>query len=113
MGDYMSRDNYLKALENSILKAGYNEYYVAKCLRYANRLIDNGLPVIFDIKHLALLVGMSASDMAKVLFAEKRFYKAGENGNAPLESRQAIQRGAASRNIMMESIVIIDFAEKQ
>ncbi len=78
MGDYMSRDNYLKALENSILKAGYNEYYVAKCLRYANRLIDNGLPVIFDIKHLALLVGMSTSDMAKVLFAEKRFYKAGK-----------------------------------
>ncbi len=74
----MSNDNYLKSLENLILESGYNKYYVAKCLRYANRLIDNRLPVVFDIKHLALLIGMSASDLAKILFAEERFYTTGK-----------------------------------
>ena len=64
----MNKDEYLKKLENSILKAGYDEYYVAKCLRYATRLIDNNLPVIFDIKHFALLIGIAVSDLSKILF---------------------------------------------
>lgn len=74
----MNAEKYLKELENSILKAGYDEYYAAKCLRYATRLIDNKLPVIFDIKHFALLIGMSASDMTKILFAEECFYTHGK-----------------------------------
>lgn len=78
IGDFMNKEEYLNKLENLILKSGYDEYYAAKCLRYATRLIDNGLPVIFDMKHLALLIGTQASDIAKILFAEERFYTSGK-----------------------------------
>lgn len=74
----MNKDEYLKKLESSILKAGYDEYYVAKCLRYATRLINNNLPVIFDIKHFALLIGIAVSDLSKILFVEERFYSTGK-----------------------------------
>ena len=49
IGDFMNKEKYLNDLEKTILESGYDEYYVAKCLRYATRLIDNGLPVVFDI----------------------------------------------------------------
>lgn len=70
----MNKEEYLKRLENLIFESGYDEYYSIKCLRYATRLIDNGLPVVFDIKHLALLIGISTADLRKLLFAEERFY---------------------------------------
>lgn len=32
--------------------------YIDKCLSYAKTIIDNGCPVIYDSKHLALLLGL-------------------------------------------------------
>ena len=53
---------------------GYSDYYSAKCTRYATRLLDNNLPVIFDITHLSCLIGISVSDLTKMMFSEKWFY---------------------------------------
>lgn len=32
------------------------------------------MPVIFDTKHLALLIGISSSDLTKMIFCEEYFY---------------------------------------
>lgn len=68
------RKKYLSSLDAAIRAEGYGEYYIAKCLRYANRLLQNGLPVIFDTKHLALLIGISVEELCKMVFAEDRYY---------------------------------------
>lgn len=70
----MIKEVYLENLALEIRQHGYGEYYVAKCARYASRLLDNGLPVIFDVKHLALLIGIETADLTRMLFAEERFY---------------------------------------
>ena len=68
------RREHLLSLDAAIRAAGYGEYYISKCLRYANRLLINGLPVIFDTQHLALLIGISSDELCKMVFAEDRFY---------------------------------------
>ena len=70
----MDKSQYIFNLENEIKSQGYGEYYTAKCIRYANRLLDNNLPVIFDTKHLALLIGISAEDLVKMIYCQDLFY---------------------------------------
>ena len=70
----MDKEQYVKDLSNAISAAGYNDYYLAKCLRYARRLLDNNLPVIFDTKHLALLIGIDVTELTKMVFSEERYY---------------------------------------
>lgn len=50
------KQNYLLDLEKKIPKY-YSQKNKKICLDYAKRLLDNNLPVIFDIHHLASLVG--------------------------------------------------------
>lgn len=70
----MIRDEFINNLENTILGAGYSVQYSSLCTRYASRLIENGLPVVFDIKHLSLLIGIAEKDLLKMLFDESRYY---------------------------------------
>ena len=72
---FMDKSQYIFNLENEIKSQGYGEYYTAKCIRYANRLLDNNLPVIFDTTHLALLIGISAEDLVKMIYCQDLFYK--------------------------------------
>lgn len=70
----MDKKIYIHELQKAIYNANYDEYYCAKCLRYANRLLDNGLPVIFDVKHLALLIGIETAELTKMVFSGERYY---------------------------------------
>lgn len=70
----MSKETYLENLTAEVKRQGYGEYYLAKCIRYASRLLDNGLPVIFDTKHLSLLIGIAPADLTRMVFSEDRFY---------------------------------------
>ena len=70
----MNKEKYLSELELAIKLKGYGKYYTDKCLSYASRLIDNHVPVIFDYKHLSLLIGISTSNFGKMIFADKNFY---------------------------------------
>lgn len=36
----------------------YSEEYKREVIEYAQRLLDSNLPVIFDLTHLSLLIGM-------------------------------------------------------
>ena len=73
--DHMDKKHYLETLATEILQAGYGEKYVDRCVRYASRLLENGLPVIFDTKHLSLLIGIRPGDLTKMIFAEDLFYR--------------------------------------
>ena len=48
----MEKDIYLKELEKEIKRCKLGQKYAKLCVSYAKRLLDSGLPVIFDIDHL-------------------------------------------------------------
>lgn len=72
--DAMDKERYLEELTKEIRKAGYKKLYTSKCLKYAERLLDNKLPVIFDTKHLSLLIGIEPSNLTKMVFAAEKHY---------------------------------------
>lgn len=68
---------------------------------YADRLEENGFPVIFDLRHLALLTGISAPTLAGMVKSSDRFYRkfaipkrrGGERTiSAPYPSLKKVQR---------------------
>lgn len=69
----MNKELYLKNLEEAI-KAEYGVSYYTLCSRYAVRLIDNGLPVIFDISHFARLIGINKNALLAMVFRDDLFY---------------------------------------
>lgn len=70
----MDKNEYLALLELAIKEEGYGKHYTKKCLEYASRLLDNRVPVIFDIAHLALLIGLPTASLAGMIFADDNFY---------------------------------------
>lgn len=84
-----------KALEN-----GFSTDYIEKCLSYANPLLSNNLPVVYNIYHLSGLVGYNVSYLKRAVKFPKYFYRKFEidkrNGkkrtlNEPLPSLKEIQ----------------------
>lgn len=54
----------------------YGKYYTNICVKYAQKLLDNNLPVIFDFEHLSLLLGINKKKLAALVFGEEEiFYK--------------------------------------
>ena len=66
---------YLELLKNKISESGYKTKYIENCIEYAERLLENNLPVIFDLEHLAKLLGTTKEFICKIVFAEELFYK--------------------------------------
>lgn len=63
----MTRDDYIINLEKALLDAKKGKKYIEICLNYARKLQDVGLPVIFDKRHLAGLLGMNLADLVALL----------------------------------------------
>lgn len=59
---------YIDALKEELVKREFKDYYIDACIEYAERLLWRGLPVIFDIKHLSLLLGIHISDIYSYLY---------------------------------------------
>ena len=67
--------NYVQKLKDKMIIQGEDEKYIELCTSYAQKLCDNNVPVIFDFKHLALLLGYEPSELAFYLFAsDDSFY---------------------------------------
>lgn len=97
----MKKESYLIALKKSMEENGYNDEYISLCIKYATRLIENNLPVIFDIKHLSLLLGVNSKKMNSMLFGNDSYYnkydipkKSGGNRTiyAPKKELKYVQR---------------------
>lgn len=67
-------ENYIDELKILLKKSRYGKYYSEKCIEYANRLIENNLPVIFDIQHFSLVSGAPKELLGKMLFSDSNFY---------------------------------------
>lgn len=93
--DYASRYNEEAELQ------GYPPSYITKCLTYAQKLNNQGLPIIFDGKHLCNLVGYRPAYVFAASNAQDAHYRHFEilkkNGSPrkisePLPSLKEIQR---------------------
>ena len=69
MNDYIER--FKKQIEIEKIDPLYGEL----CIEYAERLIQNNLPVIFDREHLALLLGIDCKYLNKLMLFSNMFYK--------------------------------------
>lgn len=56
-------------------KNHYLESDARTCLRYAKRLHVQGLPPIYDVRHLSLLVGYDEDFLLGCAYASERFYR--------------------------------------
>ena len=54
----MDKTEYLTALQNKLKSAGRGNKYSLTCCDYASNLLDSNLPVLFDNRHLALVLGI-------------------------------------------------------
>jgi RNA-directed DNA polymerase len=54
---------------------GKNHEYINSCLNYAENLFKKGVPVIYDQKHLSLLVGYEEIYLIKVSNSQELFYR--------------------------------------
>lgn len=70
VGENMNSEEYLVNLRKHLEAANKGKKYQIACINYASRLLQNNLPVIFDIKHFALLLGMKSADLSALLFVD-------------------------------------------
>ncbi|PAE23881.1 retron St85 family RNA-directed DNA polymerase [Bacillus sp. 7894-2] len=93
--------DYIAALQEALIQKGYGNKYQKLCVDYASNLLNNRLPVIFDKKHLALLMGVNYQTLTYYLINTDNFYKEHKiiksNGgyrtiSAPSFNLKAIQR---------------------
>lgn len=91
---------YVKKFTEKALENGFSSNYIEKCLSYANPILANNLPVVYNIYHLCGLVGYNASYLKRAVKFQKYFYRKFEidkrNGkkrilNEPLPSLKEIQ----------------------
>ena len=72
----LSSSEYIDNLREELIKVGVNDEYLQACIKYAERLSYRGLPVIFDTKHLSLLLGLFTSELCNyITMPEKSFYQ--------------------------------------
>lgn len=61
--------------KRDFIQHGVKDELVADYLAYIKPLIKNGLPIIFDFKHLCLLLGKNTSYLASVVNASSSHYR--------------------------------------
>ncbi|AOY77880.1 retron St85 family RNA-directed DNA polymerase [Clostridium formicaceticum] len=66
--------DYIERLREQLIKQGYGKRYIYLCEQYCTRLLQNGLPVIFDNIHFSLLLGMTTQDLGKMIFLTDSLY---------------------------------------
>lgn len=67
-------EDYLYKLKKEMRAREYHEDYINLCIQYAERLISNNLPVIFDFEQLSLMTGNEKKFIHNVIFNKDSFY---------------------------------------
>ena len=70
----MEFDKYSFQFAQLAILNGYTTEYVDSCLKYAKKLADNNLPIIYDSEHFSELVGFKLSYIKTVVEYPKSFY---------------------------------------
>lgn len=71
----MSAENYIEALRASLVHSKKSDELIDACVAYANILVENKLPVIFDLDHLCLLLGIEKRYFTGLMFCQHLHYK--------------------------------------
>lgn len=71
----MDKDNYLEKLETLLIENMYDKEYIEVCKNYAEQLLSNDLPVIFDVLHLSKLIGTTVEFIHTLVFAQNLYYR--------------------------------------
>lgn len=66
--------NYIDRLVDNMTNKGMDDEYIDLCSEYSKRLIENGLPVIFDIDHFERLVGFKKGYIYNIIKSKDIFY---------------------------------------
>lgn len=74
-GVRLDKEIYINVLKESLSNSNKGKAYTLACVNYAERLIDNNLPVIFDIKHLSLLLGIDLQFLTFIMISECSQYR--------------------------------------
>jgi len=69
----MEEIEYLKKLEFEMQKNNYPNEYIKKCLRYARKLLENEVPVIYNLEHFSLLTGIDEKALVSIIFSNKDY----------------------------------------
>lgn len=75
MDEPSKKEQYLDHLEETLLNNGKTLAYTQVCKDYANRLLENKVPVIFDTKHLSLLLGIDRKFILSTVFQPELQYR--------------------------------------
>lgn len=71
----MDFEQYKRDFAREASKFGYTEQNVILCLNYAEKLISNGVPVIYNTTHLSALVGYKKNYLKKASLFPSSFYR--------------------------------------
>ena len=52
---------------NTAKAQGHSEAFIAECLGYAHNLISHNMPVIFDVPHLSILLGIEVGQIYAII----------------------------------------------
>lgn len=69
-GQNMFDNDYLNRQEDELRKSSVSKERMQSCMEYAERLTLAGLPVIFDARHLSLLIGISLKNLMGLTFGQ-------------------------------------------
>ena len=66
---------YKTKFAQAAIAAGYDQSYIDRCHKYAERLCSADLPIIYSGGHLSSLVGFSEGYLQSVAYRQERFYR--------------------------------------
>ncbi|HFL3266020.1 TPA: retron St85 family RNA-directed DNA polymerase [Clostridioides difficile] len=66
--------DYLSRLEKKLIELDYDNNYKSICIKYAKKLLDNEVLVVFDKKHLSLLMGIDLKILNYYIVNTDEFY---------------------------------------
>ncbi|WP_042346800.1 reverse transcriptase domain-containing protein [Bacillus massiliigorillae] len=67
--------NYLDELKVKLIAKGFSDKYIKRCTQYAENLYNENFPVIFDVKHLSMLMGINYNTLFYYIINTETFYK--------------------------------------
>jgi RNA-directed DNA polymerase len=54
---------------------GFGAKYIGRCLRYAIRLNNNNVPIIYSLEHLASLLGFDVLYLRAIAYSQHKYYR--------------------------------------
>ncbi|QBP40158.1 retron St85 family RNA-directed DNA polymerase [Paenisporosarcina antarctica] len=67
--------DYVDELKMKMINRGFSTKYIDKCTTYAENLYNKNSPIIFDIKHLSKIMGISYPILFHYIYNNQKFYK--------------------------------------